>query len=911
MFENHLGRNVLILACQSLLSLALVAVANFSVHAATIVVNAGGDLQSAINAAQPGDTIVLQAGATYYGPFTLPYKAGADYITIQSSAAAQLPEGQRVSPSQSPLFARLVTAITGEPVIKTVPGAHHFKFVGLEMTPASASMLIYSLVVLGSVGAEQDTLEEVPHDLIFDRCYIHGLPGLDTQRGIMLNSAETTVTNSYISAIHGRGYDTQALGGWNGPGPYHIINNYLEGAGENIMFGGAAASIPNLIPSDIEIRRNHIYKPLSWKVGDPSFAGHHWTVKNLLELKNAQRVIIEGNVLENNWPGGQVGIAVQLTPRGENGHNPWATVRDITFSNNIFRNSFGGINMLGRDDSGPSQRQTNITITNNLFDQTGQGPLFQLSGPENVIINHNTAIHQGNIVTAYGAQTTGFIFSNNITQHNHYGIVGDGTPTGNSTINAYFPGSIMERSVLVGAPCNYYPSNNYCPASVSDIGFVSLPGGNYQLSAASPYRNSATDGADVGVDLTVLMNATAGAISGVWGGGSPSPTPIPTPTPTPTSTPTPAPTPTPSPTPGSPPTPPTESIVSFTLVNADTNQDISALTHDGIVDLSTYRNLNVRANTTGGVSSVEFRLNGQLIRTESVQPFALFGDQNGHYGTWTPPIGNHTLLATPNVGSSLAISFMVTEARLNPIDDPQTFVSEHYRDFLNRDPDPQGLAYWTQVISNCPVGDAACLRSKRIDVSAAFFIELEFQETGNFVYRMYKAALGRAPNFSEFVADRAQVVAGSNLEASKQAFAFSWVQRADFLEQYPANLAGAPFIDQLLQNVLQRSGVNLSSHRNALVFDWNTFQSRARIVRLVADAQAFAQAEYNSAFVLMQYFGYLRRDPDAAGYDFWLSVLNNQQANNFQSMVCAFITSAEYQRRFGPSVTRTNAECGQ
>jgi hypothetical protein len=883
---------------QLLVSLWLIALATVSAKAATIVVSAGGDLQAAINAAQAGDTVVVEAGASFVGPFTLRNKAGEAYITIQTSAASELPEGQRVSPGHSALFARFLTTTNGEPVIKTMPGAHHFKFVGIEMAPANGSLLVYTLVNLGSTGVEQDTLAEVPHHLIFDRCYIHGLPGLDVQRGIGLNSAETTVSNSYISQIHGRGYDTQALGGWNGPGPFYIINNYLEGAGENIMFGGATASIPNLIPSDIEIRRNHIYKPLSWKVGHPSYAGYHWTIKNLLELKNAQRVVIEGNVFENNWPEAQVGLGIVLTPRGENATNPWATVQDIIFSNNILRNSTGGINMLGRDDSGPSQQQTNITITNNLFEQIGSQPLFQLAGPENVTINHNTAIHQGNIITAYRAQTVGFMFSNNITQHNTYGIIGDGTPSGNLTLNAYFPSSVVQQNVMVGASASYYPGNNFYPGILNDVGFTDLSTGNYQLMDTSPYRNQATDGVDVGVNMAALITATEGVVSGI---GGPGPTPTPTTTPIPT----------PSPSPTSSPSPTAASVESFTLVNADTNQDIGVLGNGSVIDLSANRNLNVRANATQNVSSVQFALNGQLIRIESLQPFSLAGDQNGIYQPWTPSAGNYSLQATPNVGSSLAISFIVTEARLNPIDDPQTFVSEHYRDFLNREPDPQGLAYWTQVISSCPVGDAACLRSKRIGVSAAFFIELEFQETGNFVYRMYKAALGRAPNFSEFGADRAQVIAGSNLEASKQAFAFSWVQRAEFLDQYPTNLAGAQFIDQLLQNVLHRSGVNLSSQRNALIFDWNTFQSRPRIVRMVADAQAFAQAEYNSAFVLMQYFGYLRRDPDPAGYDFWLSVLNSQQANNFQSMVCAFITSAEYQRRFGPSVTRTNVECGQ
>ncbi len=158
--------------------------------------------------------------------------------------------------------------------------------------------------------------------------------------------------------------------------------------------------------------------------------------------------------------------------------------------------------------------------------------------------------------------------------------------------------------------------------------------------------------------------------------------------------------------------------------------------------------------------------------------------------------------------------------------------------------------------------------------------------------------------------DRAQIVVGTALETSKQAFANSFVARAEFSAKYPLSLSKAEFVDALLQTVRQGSGVELSALRETLISDYNANNSRARIVRQVADAAAFQQAEYNRAFVLMQYFGYLRRDADEAGYDFWLNVLNNRDANNFRGMVCAFLTSAEYQLRFGSSVTRTDRDCG-
>ena len=245
---------------------------------------------------------------------------------------------------------------------------------------------------------------------------------------------------------------------------------------------------------------------------------------------------------------------------------------------------------------------------------------------------------------------------------------------------------------------------------------------------------------------------------------------------------------------------------------------------------------------------------------------------------------------------------------VNQLDDPQFFVGQHYRDFLNREPDSGGLSYWSSQIAGC--ADAACINRERISVSAAFFVENEFQRTGSFVYRFYKATYGARPSFQQFTNDRRLVPEGPQLETSKQAFAAAWIARPEFLQKYPQTLDGASFIDALLSNVRQNSGVDLASERAALIADYAANQSRASIVRLVADNPVFQQAEYNQSFVLMQYFGYLRRDPDNGGYQFWLGILNDRVPNNYRAMVCAFLTSTEYQQRFGSVITHTNAECG-
>jgi hypothetical protein len=180
--------------------------------------------------------------------------------------------------------------------IRPAPPSHE-----VEFRPVNSTAVVSSLIILGDVGANQDTLGEVPHDLAFDRCYIYAFPTQPLKRGVELNSASTDITNSYIAGFKVVGQEAQAVCGWNGPGPFRIVNNYLEGAGENVMFGGATATIPNVVPSGIEVKRNHFFKPLSWREGDPSYAGQHWGVKNIFELKNAARVVIDGNVFENNW----------------------------------------------------------------------------------------------------------------------------------------------------------------------------------------------------------------------------------------------------------------------------------------------------------------------------------------------------------------------------------------------------------------------------------------------------------------------------------------------------------------------------------------------------------------------------------------------------------------------------------
>ncbi len=481
----------------------------------TIPVPAGGDLQAAIDQSNPGDTITLQAGATYTGNFILPAKTGNGWIVIRTSSpdgSIPLP-GTRMTPAFAGALPRIVSP-NSEPALTASSGAHHFRLIGLEFTVAPGVKQTFNLIALGE---KQSSLALLPHDLILDRLYIHGSPSMTLRRGVLLNSATTAIIDSYISDCHEVGADSQAIGGWNGAGPFKIVNNYLEGAGENFILGGADPKIENLVPSDIEFRHNHCFKPLSWRVGDPGYAGTPWGVKNLFELKNAQRVLVDGNIFEHNWTMAQNGFAILFTVRNQDGDSPWSVVQDVTFSNNIVRRTASAINILGDDDNHTSMMTRRIKISNNLFYEidgqrwSGAGIAFQIvRGPQHITIENNTVIHAGNVIAVDDRPSKGFIFRNNLFPHNEYGVKGDNRGPGNDTINTYFANSLFKKNVIVGGRAENFPADNYFPPSFDKVFFVDLSGRDFHLASTSPYKNAGTNGKDIGCNFVQLDAAFKG-----------------------------------------------------------------------------------------------------------------------------------------------------------------------------------------------------------------------------------------------------------------------------------------------------------------------------------------------------------------------------------------------------------------
>jgi hypothetical protein len=267
------------------------------------------------------------------------------------------------------------------------------------------------------------------------------------------------------------------------------------------------------------------------------------------------------------------------------------------------------------------------------------------------------------------------------------------------------------------------------------------------------------------------------------------------------------------------------------------------------------------------------------------------------------------------------------------IDDSDFFVNQNYVDFLNRFPDSGGFSFWLGQFTPCGA-DQACIFNKRVDVSNSFFFELEFQQTGSYVYRLYRESFGntqpfanpdntnqteanKVPMYANFKADRQQVIGGANLAQLQLDLANSFVQRAEFTNKYSANLPLDVFVDAVLATIKNDLGADLTSQRAALI----NLGSRGMVIYKLADDnlgtnpinnRSFIDAEYNRAFVYTQYGGYLRRDSDIGGFLFWLGQVNSgalRDVSKQHAMVCSFITSDEYQLRFGSTVTHHNSEC--
>ena len=380
------------------------------------------DFRNALNSANPGDIIVLDAGVTYQGNFTLPVKTNPlnNWIYITTSAYTSLPApGTRVLPTDAANMPKIVTP-NATSAITLAPGANHYRFVGLEIYSASTQgcnpkatppvnclsyELIYATMAPGTAANDSITV---------DRCYVNGSPSIDIQHAIVANGSNFAVVDSYVSDIHAAGTDAQAIGEWFSPGPIKIVNNFLSASSEDVMFGGAGGVSNPFVPADIEIRNNHFYKPLSWaQVGVSIPPNNTMVVKNNLEFKSAKRALVDGNLFENVWVSGQTGFSTMLTPRTGQG-GLLAVVNDIMISNNVYKNVSSGFDIAALDNecrsangcTNPGEARR-VVFYNNLFllgdtTQTGYTTGYDYAGLINkqvtdFVFQHNTVVPPPNL----------------------------------------------------------------------------------------------------------------------------------------------------------------------------------------------------------------------------------------------------------------------------------------------------------------------------------------------------------------------------------------------------------------------------------------------------------------------------------------------------------------------------------
>ncbi|MBI2797606.1 MAG: Ig-like domain-containing protein [Gemmatimonadetes bacterium] len=504
--------------------------------ARTIFPTTSVQLQAAIDTSKPGDVIRLTSGATYTGNFILKRKTGGtEPIIIRSDVPdGVMPvEGSRMKPTFAPLLAKLSSA-NGQSTLATDNRTNNWRVMFLEITAATPAATGLNAIV--RVGVATNTFaDSVPNNVIFDRVYVHGRSDLPLQRCFLLSSGATAIVDSYLDDCHVLGGDAQGIVGWNGPGPWKFVNNFIAGSGMGIMIGGADPVIPNNTPSDIEIRGNHLFKPTAWR--------GLWSVKNVLELKMGRRVLIEGNVLENSWPDAQTGFAFNFKTANETGGSPWVITADVTVRYNLIKNTAGGVTLLGTSQGSggfpADSTMRRVLIYDNVFQdigvvtppvgadrflQTFSTASVPNSGAVDIGIDHNTFISTSLMTGGAWAvdgsvpAITNLFFTNNILlRGGTYLIKGSGSAEGLGTVTTWMSGTIsFQKNALIGASPAAYGgilTGQLFPADIPTVAFTDVAAKNYTLTAGSPLKNAGTDGRDLGADIATVNLKTAGVVN--------------------------------------------------------------------------------------------------------------------------------------------------------------------------------------------------------------------------------------------------------------------------------------------------------------------------------------------------------------------------------------------------------------
>ncbi len=517
-------------------------VASTPSNGSTITVHSGGNVQAAFTAAVPGDTIILDRGVTFptTGLSISPKTGGiaGEWITVKLSAGSFVAEGTRLTAADAVTYNLPNLQLTGfGPLISTQQSVAwndtgKWRFIGLECSIAPGVTQVNGLILIGDGSPNQNTLAKVPTNFIFDRCYIHGNASCDLRTGIRADCARFACIDSTITECHSA-FDAQAIASSNGPGPFKIHNCLLEGAAENINFGGANAGIPGLVPADITITNNHIRKDTAWR--------GVWLEKELIESKNGKYGLIEGNVLENAWVDGQVGWCLGFWSANQNSEVESETSH-WTVQNNVFRNTASGFSVTAQGSLPVNVRCHHITIRNNVLiglanssiGQSGAGVGFSLWDIEALTLEHNTMCSAGGepafswaINPPPSQLTPSQTIKNNIVGGTGWYQINTAYGQGQTAwdlvhgAGSAFLGNVIMNPTFQGL--GGYIAGNFYVAAFDTIGFVG--GGSkaadvtatladLTIAASSAYYHMGTDGASPGADMT----AVAAAVAGVGGG---------------------------------------------------------------------------------------------------------------------------------------------------------------------------------------------------------------------------------------------------------------------------------------------------------------------------------------------------------------------------------------------------------
>ena len=438
---------------------------------------------------------MLPDGYVFSGHLTLPARQDNDWVEIRSNTL--IPSGQRIRPGDlkatlvSPDELPLIQNDINNPA-HSKRSAHGWRFIGIEMTVNNTkAYLNYGLISFGF--GDNPLLSDLPSNISFQRCYIHGDGKSNYIKGIIGNANNISIIDSYISGFVSTFMEANAINIFSSAGPIQIINNYLEASAENVMIGGSGPDIgPSLVPTKGIIQHNFFNKQPSWR-------GGAFIVKNLLEFKNGYDFVVDSNVFENCWAANQTGFALLLTPRTVPAAGATTTstsimnhIDTIAYTNNIIRHSGSGLNIglyddLARDSAGqaisPSQLRWvhDITLRNNLFDDlsVNYAPMshgVQIFGPpNNLVMDHNTFNFAENTNDEgwWLVNDTGNAPSNAVITNNDFGadLYGDSRGPGTAVLNGAVFGS---NNIRNGSPSwrstPFGISNTVLPAAPAGVG---------------------------------------------------------------------------------------------------------------------------------------------------------------------------------------------------------------------------------------------------------------------------------------------------------------------------------------------------------------------------------------------------------------------------------------------------------